>query len=115
MIIEHQQEREQTEQQIWDDIDRLRETNREELAILIDKGIQEKGKLQLIKSEFDKKTGIKETLNEEIKKLNGDLQKLFKQTEAHKQNINSQKSELGERQTTISDKDSRIQALKLKT
>jgi hypothetical protein len=45
---------------------------------LIDKGIQEKGKLQLIKSEFDKKTGIKETLNEEIKKLNGDLQKLFK-------------------------------------
>ena len=44
-----------------------------------------------------------------------ELNKLHKQTDAHKQNISSQKSELQERETTIRDKDSRIASLKLKT
>ena len=47
--------------------------------------------------------------------LSNELTKLNKQIEAHKQNIKSQVSELTERQTTISDKDQRIQALKIKT
>lgn len=44
-----------------------------------------------------------------------ELNKLLKATDAHKQNISSQKSELSERETTIRDKDARIAALRLKT
>lgn len=44
-----------------------------------------------------------------------ELNKLLKQSEAHKNTIASQRSELSERETTIKDKDGRITQLKLKT
>lgn len=93
----------------------MREEHRDKLAHAVDEGIQQKGKLTLIKNEYEKYRAERVTLGQQFEQLSTELTKLNKQIEAHKQNIKSQVSELTERQTTISDKDQRIQALKIKT
>lgn len=77
--------------------------------------MKQKGELTLINNEWNEQKAGKQGLASQIDSMISELNKLLKQTDAHKQNISSQKSELSERETTIRDKDARIAALKLKT
>lgn len=77
--------------------------------------MKQKGDLTLINNEFNQQKSDKQALASEIDNMISELNKLLKATDAHKQNISSQKSELSERETTIRDKDARIAALRLKT
>ena len=115
MITEHKVKRDRFEQDIWDAIDKLKEESKEQLAKAVDTGMKQKGELTLINNSFTKEKAEKQALSTQIEIMVTDLTKLLKNTDAHKQNIQSQKSELSERETTIKDKDGRIQALRLKT
>jgi len=77
--------------------------------------MKQRGELTLINNEFSEQKSGKQALQNEIDNMISELNKLLKQTDASRQNISSQKSELSERETTIRDKDARIAALKLKT
>lgn len=39
MILSHKQKREEVEQEIWDTIDKLKEDNKEAMAVLVDTGM----------------------------------------------------------------------------
>jgi hypothetical protein len=108
MILSHKQKREEVEQEIWDAIDKLKEDQKEKLAIAIDTGMNQKGALTLINNEHNDKKAGKQALQTEIDNMVLELNKLLKQSEAHKNTIASQRSELSERETTIKDKDGRI-------
>lgn len=115
LITEHKQNRNQVEAQIWDHIDKLKEAYKEELAKAIDNGMKQKGELTLINNDHNQYKAEKAQLQNQIDSLSNDLLKMGKQTEAHKQTIQSQKSELSERETTINDKTARIQNLVQRT
>lgn len=108
MILSHKQKREEVEQEIWDAIDKLKEDQKEKLALAIDTGMNQKGALTLINNEHNDKKAGKQALQTEIDNMVLELNKLLKQSEAHKNTIASQRSELSERETTIKDKDGRI-------
>jgi len=86
---EHAEKRAQTEQEIWDNIDAVREEQRDKLAQAVDEGIQQKGKLTLIKNEYEKYRAERDALGKNFEILSNELTKLNKQIEAHKQNIKS--------------------------
>ena len=115
MITQHKETREKVEQDIWDSIDQLKEDQKEILAKAVDNGMKQRGDLTLTNNKFNKEKADKLGRTSNIEKLVTELTKLLKATDAHKQNIYSQKSELSERETTIRDKDARIAALRLKT
>jgi len=108
LITEHKLNREQVEAQIWDSIDKLKEDQKEILAKAIDNGMKQKGELTLINNDHNQYKAEKAQLQSKIDELGNDLSRMGKQTEAHKQTIQSQKSELQERETTITDKSNRI-------
>ena len=85
------------------------------MANAVDNGMKQRGDLTLTNNKFNKEKADKLGRTSNIEKLVTELTKLLKATDAHKQNIYSQKSELSERETTIRDKDARIAALRLKT
>lgn len=115
LIEEHKKKREETESEIWETIDKLKDEQKETLAKAIDNGMKQKGELILINNSWNEQKAKKQSQATEIDTMVSELNKLHKQTDAHKQNIFSQKSELQERETTIRDKDARIASLKLKT
>jgi len=112
---EHKEEREKIESDTWDKIDVLKDKNKEELAKIIDQGMQSKCNLTLIHNDFKNKKNERDREEKGIEKLTEELNELFKNTNNLKQQIESQKSEISERDTTIKDKDKRIIDLKKKT
>jgi len=115
LITEHKQSREQVDQQIWDSIDELKEKHKEDLALVIDNGMKQKGELTLINNEYNDRKQIKHSLADELEALHQESIKQGKQMDAHRQTITSQRSELTERETTIQDKSTRIAHLVQKT
>ena len=111
----HKDERERIENETWDKIDILKNKNKEELAKIIDQGMQSKCNLTLVHNDFKKKQTEKEQKENEIKTKQDQLNTLYKNTSQSKQQILSQKGELLERDMTIKDKDRRILDLRKKT
>ena len=56
----HKEEREKIENQTWEDIDRIKEQNKEELAKIIDAGMQSKAELTLMTNDYKKAKKNKE-------------------------------------------------------
>jgi hypothetical protein len=48
LMTSHKQEREKIENDAWEEIDRIKEKNKEELAKIIDAGMQSKAELTLM-------------------------------------------------------------------
>lgn len=52
MMKEHKEMREKIENEAWDKIDQIKEKNKEELAKIIDAGMESKANLTLVTNEF---------------------------------------------------------------
>lgn len=66
MIKQHKEERERIENETWEKIDVLKDKNKEELAKIIDMGMQSKCNLTLIHNDYKKKRSEKEQKVKEI-------------------------------------------------
>lgn len=115
MMKEHKEMRDRIENDAWDKIDQIKEKNKEELAKIIDAGMQSKAHLTLITNDYKEAKSKKEQFQRDIHEKQTKLNELIQQTNSLKQQILSQKGELKERETTIKDKDKRIYDLKKKT
>jgi cilia- and flagella-associated protein 57 len=103
------------ESEKWDEIEAIKEKNKQELADKIDKGMHEKASLTLIQNDHrDKnaqKLGFQNRINQMQEKLNTELNDQANKRQLQK----SQKGELNERDTTIVDKEKKITELYKKT
>lgn len=107
--------REQIENEAWEEIDQIRDRNKEELARLIDAGMESKCSLTMVNNDWRMKRAEKEQENDKITKKQEELDELYRKTNQLKQTIESQEGELKERATTIEDKNKRINDLRKKT
>jgi Tfp pilus assembly protein PilN len=82
------------------------------LARVIDNGMKQKSDLTLINNEFKQQKATKEALASEITDMQSELNRKINEANACKQTIKSQDNEIEERQTTIREKDARIDELK---
>lgn len=55
MIKSHKEEREKIENETWEKIDVLKDKNKEDLAVIIDQGMQSKCHLTLVSNDYKKK------------------------------------------------------------
>ena len=115
MIQEHQEMRDKIENDAWDKIDQIKEKNKEELAKIIEAGMDSKGNLALVASDLKERRSQRDQLSRDINEKQTKLNDLLNLTNHLKQQIASQQGELKERETTIKDKDHRIYDLKKKT
>lgn len=115
MMKQHKELREKIENDAWEDIDVLKDKNKEELAKHIDAGMESKCSLTMILNDYKLKKQEKLEAQELITKKQEELSALYKQTNNLKQTIESQEGELKERATTIEDKNKRINDLRKKT
>lgn len=76
----HKEERDRIETDTWEKIDILKDKNKEELAKIIDTGMQSKCKLTLIHNNFKKKKNEREGKEKEIDQKNDELAVLYKDT-----------------------------------
>ena len=72
--------RERIENEAWDEIDILKDKNKEELAKHIDAGMESKCNLTMINNEFKAKRNEKETANRQIEEKASELKNLAKTT-----------------------------------
>jgi hypothetical protein len=115
MNKKHQEERERIENDTWEKIDILKDKNKDEMAKIIDIGMQSKCDQALIHNDYNKKKAERDQHETTILNKNQLLTDYFKSTSNLKQQIQSQMGELAERDTTIKDKDKRIIDLRKKT
>ena len=99
------------ESEKWDEIEAIKEKNKQELADKIDKGMHEKASLTLIQNDHSdknaQKLGFQNRINQMQEKLNTELNDQANKRQLQK----SQKGELNERDTTIVDKEKKITEL----
>jgi len=115
MLKEHKQERELTENEKWEEIEALKEKNKEELADRIDKGMQEKAALTLINNDLAQRQNKKKELQNKIDSMDNNLKDEMNQAATKRAQLKSQKNDIVERETTIKDKDNKIKDLYKKT
>jgi len=115
LMKDHSHLREKIENDAWEEIDLLRDKNKEELAKHIDAGMDSKCSLTMINNDYRLKRQAKEEEQRKISEKQSQLNLLYKQTNNLKQTIESQEGELKERATTIEDKNKRINDLRKKT
>jgi len=115
LMTGHKQEREKIENDAWEEIDRIKEKNKEELAKIIDAGMQSKAELTLMTNVYKQAKSKKEETQKDIHEQQQKLNELIQNTNSLRQQIHSQKGEIQERENTIKDKDKRIYDLKKKT
>jgi low affinity Fe/Cu permease len=82
MMDTHRNERETIENTTWNNIDQLRNKNKEELGKIIDDGMQAKANLTLALNLFKKKNEEKDLKNNDIVRKDGELKELYKKTNA---------------------------------
>jgi low affinity Fe/Cu permease len=82
MMDTHRNERETIEYTTWNNIDQLRNKNKEELGKIIDDGMQAKANLTLALNLFKKKNEEKDLKNNDIVRKDGELKELYKKTNA---------------------------------
>ena len=63
MIKSHKEERERVENETWEQIEGIKEKNKQELAQEVDKGMKQKSELTLIRNEYRNKEQEKEKKN----------------------------------------------------
>ena len=66
MMKEHKEQRDKIENDAWDKIDQIKEKNKEELAKIIDAGMQSKANLTLITNDYKEAKSKKEQLQRDI-------------------------------------------------
>ena len=115
MMKDHKEMREKIENDAWDKIDKIKEANKEELAKIIDAGMESKANLTLVTNDFKERRSQRDQLSRDIYDKQTKLNELIQLTNNLKQQISSQVGELRERDSTIKDKDKRIYELKKKT
>ena len=115
MIATHRDKREEVENNTWEQIEMIKEKNKEELISEIDIGMKYKSDLTLIQNEFRVKKAEKTTLDQQKNELQEFLNKQVADTNIKKLQIESQMGELKERQTTIADKEQKIDELRKRT
>lgn len=115
MITRHKQTREQVEQEIWDKIDKNKEDQKLSFQRVIDNSMKQKSDLTLINNEHSQQSAVKKGLEINLNEKQSDFQRKQNEIHACKQIATSQANELNERQTTIKEKDLRIDELKQKT
>ena len=115
MIATHRQERDELENNTWEEIEMIKDKNKEELRKAIDDGMKEKSNLTLIKNEHTVKVHEKEKRDKAKAELQEMLNKQITETNVKKLQIESQMGELKERQTTIADKEVKIDDLNKRT
>jgi len=115
MMREHKDMREKIENDAWTEIDQIKEMNKEELARIVEQGMESKANLTLVTNKYN---DAKYHKDQKLREIHEKQQKLTEQinlTNILKAQINSQASELAERESTIVDKERRIFDLKRKT
>ena len=112
MIKDHKTNREKVENETWEEIEQIKERNKEQLAREIDQGMKQRSDLKLIKNEQHLKDSEKRKLDSQIAEQNTQLQEEIQNTNREKSIIESLKNELHERQLTIADKDEKIEKLR---
>ena len=55
MVKSHKENRERVENETWEEIEAIKERNKQELAMEVDKGMKQKTELILIKNEYRSK------------------------------------------------------------
>lgn len=108
-------QRKKIEDKAWDDIDQIKEKNKEELAVEIKFGMESKAALMTKTGEYKNKKQEKEDKSGDIQQKKLHLEALVARAKDLTNMIAGQQAELAERDNTIRDKDSRIFDLKKKT
>ena len=115
MEKENVTKRKDIEDDAWEMIDMLKDKNKDELALIIEEGMESKAKLTKVHGEKKSQEDEKRQLDLQKKAAEQRLKQLVQTTADLKAQIESQKAELNEREATIQDKDTRIIELKKKT
>jgi hypothetical protein len=76
----HKSERENIENDAWEEIDRIKEKNKEELAKIIDAGMQSKAELTLMINVHNQAKSKKEETQKDIHEQQQKLNDLIQQT-----------------------------------
>ena len=74
MIKDHKTNREKVENETWEEIEQIKERNKEQLAREIDQGMKQRSDLKLIKNEQHLKDSEKRKLDSQIAEQNTQLQ-----------------------------------------
>ena len=85
MMKDHKDEREKIENDAWDKIDLIKERNKEELAKIIDAGMESKANLTLITNDYKEAKSKKEQLARDIHEKQTKLNELILMTNNLKQ------------------------------
>ena len=108
MITSHRNLREQVENDAWDKMEQLKESQNQKLAAEVEKGMKQKAELTLIMTNFKKKTAEKKAAWEQLETKNQELNQKINECTTVKQQLANQKTDLYERLQTIKDKKRRI-------
>ena len=73
MITSHRNLREQVENDAWDKMEQLKESQNQKLAAEVEKGMKQKAELTLIMTNFKKKTAEKKAAQEQLETKNQEL------------------------------------------
>ena len=73
MITSHRNLREQVENDVWDKMEQLKESQNQKLAAEVEKGMKQKAELTLIMTNFKKKTAEKKAALEQLETKNQEL------------------------------------------
>lgn len=111
----HKQQREDTENNKWEEIEAIKEKNKEELAERVDKSMQEKASLTLISNELQQHKNKAKGLQNQIEEMDKKLKDEVQEAQTKRATLKSQNNELGERDSTIREKDGKIRELHSKT
>ena len=115
MVKSHKENREKIENMTWEDIEAIKEKNKSELAMEVDKGMKQKSELTLIRNEYRHNEQKMENLKKQIKQQNADLNTEIAATKREQSHIESMKNELQERERTIKDKQNKIDQYRKQT
>ena len=115
MVRSHKEKREQVENQTWEDIEGIKEKNKNELARMVDTGMRQKSELTLIRNQYRNQEQDKENLRQETEQQTADLNTEIANSAREKQHIESMKNELRERERTIKDKQNKIDQYRKQT
>ena len=97
MIATQREKRDELENNTWEDIEMIKDKNKEELRREIDSGMKEKSNLTLIQNEFRVKQHEKTNQDKAKQELQEMLNKQIAETNVKKLQIESQMGELKER------------------
>ena len=85
MMKEHKEMRENIENEAWDKIDQIKEKNKEELAKIIDAGMESKANLTLVTNDFKERRSQRDQLSRDISEKQSKLNDLISLTNNLKQ------------------------------